>query len=172
MDCMDCHNRPAHTFQLPERALDLAMAEGRIDPALPYVKKTAVGLLRAEYADSDTAARAITDGLRSFYEREYPATLAGSRAKVEAAAGQIRDIYLRNVFPGMKVTWGTYPNNIGHEDFPGCFRCHDDQHKSADGRVITQDCNACHAVLAMEESDPKILIDLGLKKEAAASGSE
>jgi hypothetical protein len=63
----------------------------------------------------------------------------------------------------MKVTWGTYLNNVGHEDFPGCFRCHDDQHRAPDGRVITQDCDACHAVLAMEERDPKVLGELGLK---------
>jgi hypothetical protein len=60
------------------------------------------------------------------------------------------------------VTWGTHPNHIGHEDFAGCFRCHDDEHKSRDGRVISQDCNACHSILAMDESDPKVLADLGL----------
>jgi hypothetical protein len=82
---------------------------------------------------------------------------------VDAAAEAVRAIYLRNVFPEMKVTWGTYLNNVGHDDFPGCFRCHDDRHQAADGRVITQDCDACHAVLAMEEKDPKVLTDLGLK---------
>jgi hypothetical protein len=63
----------------------------------------------------------------------------------------------------MKVQWGTYPNNIGHADFPGCFRCHDDRHKAADGRLIKQDCDACHSVLAMDEEDPKILAELGLR---------
>ena len=72
-------------------------------------------------------------------------------------------IYARNVFPGMKVGWGTYPNNIGHEDFLGCFRCHDDIHKTRDGRTITQDCNACHSLLAMDEANPKVLSDLGLQ---------
>ena len=72
-------------------------------------------------------------------------------------------IYRRNVFPDMKVTWGTYPNNIGHEDYIGCFRCHDESHKRADGATITQDCTACHAILAQEEKDPKVLSDLGLQ---------
>jgi hypothetical protein len=63
----------------------------------------------------------------------------------------------------MKVTWGAYPNNIGHNDFPGCFRCHDDQHASAAGAKVTQDCNACHNLLAMEEASPKILGDLGIE---------
>jgi hypothetical protein len=85
------------------------------------------------------------------------------RSLVDAAGAAVKAIYLRNVFPDMRVTWGVYPNNIGHEDFPGCFRCHDDKHKAADGRTITQDCSACHAILAMEEADPKILEDLGIK---------
>jgi hypothetical protein len=63
----------------------------------------------------------------------------------------------------MKIAWGTYPNNIGHEDFLGCFRCHDGSHKSADGKVIPDDCETCHAILAQEETDPKVLADLGLK---------
>jgi hypothetical protein len=63
----------------------------------------------------------------------------------------------------MKVGWGTYTNNIGHEDFLGCFRCHDDNHKAKDGKTITQDCESCHQVLAMEESNPKVLADLGIK---------
>jgi nitrate/TMAO reductase-like tetraheme cytochrome c subunit len=163
MDCMDCHNRPTHAFDLPERAVDRALAEGRISAGLPFVRREAVRLLRAPYPDRETAAAAIVSGLEAFYAQAYPAEHAARGAEVRKAAEAVRDTYLRNVFPSMKVGWGTYPNNIGHEDFPGCFRCHDDQHRSADGRVLAQDCDACHAVLAMEESDPKILADLGLK---------
>jgi hypothetical protein len=72
-------------------------------------------------------------------------------------------VYLRNVFPAMLLTWGTHPNNLGHEDSPGCFRCHDGSHVSADGQMITNDCSACHNPLAMEEENPKILADLGIK---------
>jgi len=163
MDCMDCHNRPTHAFDLPERAVDRALDEGAISPALPFVRKKAVELLRTEYADRDVASRELGERLDDFYRREYPQVHAAHGAEIAAASERIREIYLRNIFPNMKVTWGTYPNNLGHEDFPGCFRCHDDKHKSADGRVITQDCNACHAVLAMDEANPKILTDLGLK---------
>jgi hypothetical protein len=46
----------------------------------------------------------------------------------------------------MNVAFGTYPNNIGHMDFPGCFRCHDDNHASKDGKKISQDCETCHAI--------------------------
>jgi hypothetical protein len=50
------------------------------------------------------------------------------------------------VFPLMRVTWGTYPNQLGHIDTPGCFRCHDDSHKTKDGKAISQDCELCHAI--------------------------
>jgi hypothetical protein len=163
MDCMDCHNRPTHAFELPERALDRALAEGRVSPTLPYIKKKGIELLRAEYQDRDTATGRIASGLAEFYRTLYPAVYQRHRSAVESAVAEIQAIYRRNVFPDMKVAWGTYPNNIGHEDFLGCFRCHDDSHKRADGRAITQDCNACHTILAQDESNPKVLSDLGLK---------
>ena len=163
MDCVDCHNRPTHAFQLPERAVDEALAAGRMSPRLPWLKKQAVALLRAEYPDQETALRRIPEGLDRFYREQHAEVYAKERALVEQAGKAAAAIYGRNVFPNMKVTWGTHPNHLGHDDFPGCFRCHDDNHKSRDGRVISQDCNACHSVLAMDESDPKVLADLGLK---------
>ena len=163
MDCVDCHNRPTHAFELPERAVDEAMASGSISPDLPFVKKKAVELLRASYPDRSTGESRIASGLVDFYKASYPTEYKDHRDRVEEASQRVADIYRRNIFPNMKVTWGVHPNNLGHDDFPGCFRCHDDNHKSADGRTITQDCDACHAVLAMEESNPKILSDLGLE---------
>ncbi len=163
MDCVDCHNRPTHAFELPERAVDEAMASGSISPDLPFVKKEAVELLRASYPDRSTGESRIASGLVDFYKASYPTEYKDHRDRVEEASQRVADIYRRNIFPSMKVTWGVHPNNLGHDDFPGCFRCHDDNHKSADGRTITQDCDACHAVLAMEESNPKILSDLGLE---------
>ncbi len=163
MDCMDCHNRPTHTFEMPERAVDKAMAEGRISPSLPFVKKQAVAALRTDYPDQAAATERIPKALVEFYRTKYPETYQNQRAVIESAADNVKAIYLRNVFPEMRITWGTHPNNIGHEDFLGCFRCHDGSHKSADGRQITDDCSSCHQILAMEEKDPKILTDLGLK---------
>jgi hypothetical protein len=163
MDCMDCHNRPTHAFQLPERAVDEAMAANRISPELPFAKKKAVELLRAQYPDRDTAARKIPAAFDDFYRSNYPQQYQTHRALIASSGQQVGEIYLRNIFPNMKVSWGTYPNNIGHEDFLGCFRCHDGNHKTADGKLISDDCEACHTVLAQEESNPKVLADLGLK---------
>jgi hypothetical protein len=162
MDCMDCHNRPSHTFELPERAVDEAMKAGRISSALPFVKKKSVELLRTEYPDQPTALRRINEGLAEFYRASYPDVYRKDRSQVEAASQQIGAIYGRNVFPSMKVGWGTYPNNVGHEDFAGCFRCHDETHQAPGGKTITQSCDACHTILAQDEKDPKVLADLGL----------
>jgi hypothetical protein len=46
----------------------------------------------------------------------------------------------------MNVQFGTYPNHAGHIDFPGCFRCHDDSHKTKEGKTISQYCEACHKI--------------------------
>jgi len=168
MQCVDCHNRPTHTFELPERAVDQAMGLGRISPTLPFIKKQAMEFLKANYASNDEAGRMISASLIRFYQEQYPALASQRSSDISAAAREISDIYDRNVFPDLKVTWGTYPNNLGHTDFPGCFRCHDGSHSTADKKItITQDCNTCHEPLAVDEADPQILKTLNLADRIA-----
>jgi hypothetical protein len=66
-------------------------------------------------------------------------------------------------FPGHGAELGVHPNNLGHNDFPGCFRCHDGLHTSADGGTISNDCTTCHKLLAVQDENPKKLSDLGLR---------
>ena len=162
MECVDCHNRPTHTFDLPERAVDKALALGEIAVGLPYIKKQSAELLKANYATSAEAAVKLPPALASFYQQNYPDVYAARSQDIEQAGAAVLAIYDRNVFPDLKVTWGTYPNNLGHTDFPGCFRCHDGSHTTADGKAITQDCNTCHEPLAMDEASPEILKTLGI----------
>jgi len=162
MDCIDCHNRPTHAFELPENAVDLRMSRGLISPDLPYIRKKAVELLKADYPDRDTAKARIVEGITTYYRTTYAEIYNTQRALVAQAADNTAAIYLRNIFPEMKVTWGVHPNNLGHNDFPVCFRCHDGSHTSADGQTISNDCSACHNLLAVQEEKPKILTDLGL----------
>ncbi len=161
MDCMDCHNRPAHAFQLPDRAIDRALGDGRISTTLPFIRKQAVDALQRDYAGRDAAARGIATLLESYYRSNYPQIAQNRASDITNAVEAVKAIYLQNVFPEMKVSWGAYSNNIGHMDSPGCFRCHDGNHVSSDGRAIPNDCNTCHDVLAMEEKNPKVLTDLG-----------
>ena len=163
MQCVDCHNRPTHTFELPDRAVDEALAFGRISPSLPFIKKKAVELLKANYASNDEASRAIPASLTKFYQQNNPDICAKRERDIAAAGAEIAAIYNRNVFPDLKVTWGTYPNNLGHTDFPGCFRCHDGSHSTSNQKAsITQDCGACHNALAVDEASPNVLTTIGL----------
>jgi nitrate/TMAO reductase-like tetraheme cytochrome c subunit len=167
MQCVDCHNRPTHTFELPERAMDKALAFGEIPAGLPFIKKKSVELLKAGYQTSDEACDKIPKGLAGFYRQSYPDVYASRQHDIELAGQTVLAIYNRNVFPELKVTWGTYPNNLGHTDFPGCFRCHDGSHATPEGKTISQDCNTCHEPLATEESSPEILKTLGIADRLA-----
>lgn len=163
MQCVDCHNRPTHTFELPGRAVDEAMGLGRISSKLPFIKKEAMELLKAGYRSNEEATQTIPAALESYYQKTQPEVFSQKSQQIADAGAEIAAIYNRNVFPDLKVTWGTYPNNLGHTDFPGCFRCHDGSHSTADQKLsITQDCSACHEPLAIEESNPEVLKAMGL----------
>ena len=163
MDCIDCHNRAAHTFQTPEDAINRAMADGAISPDLPWVHKEGLQLIKASYTSEQEASEKIPAGLEAFYRSSNPSVLATKAALVKAAGQELLTIYSDNVFPFMKVTWGTHPNNIGHIAYPGCFRCHDGDHTAKNGTAITQDCAACHNLLAVDEPKPKVLADIGMQ---------
>lgn len=143
MDCMDCHNRPAHTFESSaEQAVDTAMARGTIPRDLPFARREAVAALKTGY-DSKAAAMS---GIESKLREVYGARAGESATTLAHTVSGVQALYSQNIFPAMKVGWGTYPNNLGHVAFQGCFRCHDDNHKAKDGKTIAQDCESCHAM--------------------------
>jgi nitrate/TMAO reductase-like tetraheme cytochrome c subunit len=146
MDCMDCHNRPAHRYRTPNSAVNLAMNLGALDRSLPYIKTNAVFLLTRPYADEKQAFQTMATGLAERYPNDARARLA-----IQA----VQQIYTNNFFPDMKASWRAYPDNIGHKDWPGCFRCHDGLHKSADGQrdIKANDCDACHTILAQGQGE-------------------
>lgn len=157
MDCVDCHNRPTHIYRMPGPEIDAAIQQGKIDRSLPYVRREGLRLLRQSHASHAEARQALAEGLAAYYRENHPEVAAASAASIDAAGRALGDLYAYNVFPQMNVDWGTYPNHLGHQDFPGCFRCHDDEHTAADGSSISQDCSTCHTLLAMEETDPEVL---------------
>jgi hypothetical protein len=148
MDCTDCHNRPSHAMaSTAERAVNDAMSRGEIPKTLPFAHRESVKALKASYSSEDVAVRNISQALRNFYGTGSGAGASAPAAQdVETIVATVTTIYRRNVFPDMNVTFGTYANNIGHIDSPGCFRCHDDSHKATDGRKIGQDCDVCHGI--------------------------
>ena len=163
MDCIDCHNRAAHTFVTAEDALNRSMASGAVSPDLPWVHKKGLELLKTSYSSEAEARAEIPQQLQAFYSSQHPEVLAARAAQVKAAGDELVLLYSQNVFPAMKVTWGTHPNHIGHMSYPGCFRCHDGDHAAKDGKSITQDCAACHNLLVVDEAKPKVLSDLGIQ---------
>jgi hypothetical protein len=145
MDCMDCHNRPAHSFEPPDLAVDRAMQAGKMSTTLPFVKSIAVDALSRPYLNAEAAHAGIRAEFKRFYTEKYPDVALSSAKDIDIAADSLVGVYDRNVFPEMKVSWDTYPSNIGHRYWPGCFRCHDGKHVSNDGRVLSNDCQLCHS---------------------------
>jgi len=164
MDCIDCHNRAAHPFVTAEEAINQAMENGPVSPELPWVHKEGLALLKASYPSQAVAKVQIPAQLTAFYQKNYPQVMATKAKLVESAGHGLAAAYCQNVFPDMKVTWGTHPNHIGHMTYPGCFRCHDGDHTAKDGTTIPQDCSVCHNLLAVDESKPKVLADLGIQQ--------
>ncbi|MBT8207651.1 MAG: NapC/NirT family cytochrome c [Acidimicrobiia bacterium] len=157
MDCIDCHNRPTHIYGLPHDEVDLAIQEGKIDRGLPFIRKQAIAALEESYDSHDAARLGIETRIADYYAESHPELAAEKSTAIGAAAEALGDIYASNVFPHMKVDWATYPDHIGHEASDGCYRCHNDEHSTDDGEVISQDCDTCHAILAWEEEAPEIL---------------
>lgn len=158
MDCMDCHNRPTHIFLSPNEIVNLAIAVGQVDQSLPYIKKVAVEAMSNEYATVPEAMDGIATTISVFYRAEYPDVLVDQEEALRESITQLQEAYSRNFFPEMKVSWRNYPDNLGHLNFPGCFRCHDEKHESSDGRMISRECNSCHLILAQgpDEGEGKL----------------
>lgn len=163
MDCIDCHSRAAHSFDTPAQALNKDMAAGSPSASLPFVHKEGLSLIKATYSSQTEADAKIVSGLDTFYRTQYPQVWSRQRAQIDQAARTLATIYGQNVFPFMKVTWGTHPNNLGHNNYPGCFRCHDGSHSSKSGKSITNDCTVCHNLVAFDEAKPKQLTDIGMQ---------
>ncbi len=175
MDCVDCHNRASHIYRSPEFEVDLALEEGRIDRSLPYIRREGVRIItEKEYPSHESAREGIAAAVKAFYTQNYP-DVAASPA-VEQAGKALGDAYAWNNFPHMKVTWNLYPNHIGHQQTPGCFRCHDNKHKTADGEKIGKKCGTCHNLVVEEESNSPLLQELGLQEAPpeppAATGND
>lgn len=155
VDCIDCHNRPSHRFPHPARSVDTAITKGWIDSTLPEVKRLAVELLEKPYKTEAEALASIHKEFATFYKENYEKETADKSSQLEAAAKQLQKIYRISYFPEMKADWRSFPNNLDHLYSKGCFRCHDNKHVSADGKVISNDCNTCHTIVAQTGEDGK-----------------
>jgi len=151
MDCVDCHNRPTHIYVPPEVSVDRSFTAHKLDITLPYLKQQSVAALTGSYATNDAAMQGIAKTIYEFYGSKYPDVAKEKEHEIRAAIDEVQRIYRVSFFPEMKLDWKTHPNNIGHFYSSGCFRCHDGNHVSAEGKVVRKDCGICHTVLDQRE---------------------
>jgi nitrate/TMAO reductase-like tetraheme cytochrome c subunit len=172
MDCIDCHSREGHTVYRPADMVDQAMAQGRISTELPSIKAQSVAVLDQRYATGEEGLAAIVNSLTEFYQTQYPAVYGQRQAEVEQAIKEVQRIHDYTHFPAMNVYWDTYPNDIGHKDFPGCMRCHNGSHLSEEGEAIPAECTLCHMIpqeAGPDEPLPAISIAYGERPESHQS---
>lgn len=167
MDCVDCHNRPSHVFKSAEDALNEKLDTGIIPREIPYIKRQALAAITRKYPSQDAARRGIAKELMDWYREKYPEIVARQEEMLTKAVIGAQQAYVENVFPRMKIEWGTYVSFTCHKNNDGCFRCHNDEFKTADGETITTDCNACHIILA--ENEPARDISEILQKKMPAT---
>jgi len=170
MDCIDCHNRPAHDYLPPDVAVDQSFAAGRLDSSVPYLKRQAIEVLNKTYSTEDEAVNAIGKSLDSFYRTNYGDLYGQKGELVKGAISETQRIYQTYFFPEMKTNWETHPNNIGHLYSSGCFRCHDGEHVSNTGKTISNECNVCHTVLSDSARPATVLKPLSVQHPVDLGG--
>ncbi len=147
MDCLDCHNRPSHDYRAPYELLNEALLYHRINAEIPEVKAQGMKVLSVKYKSTAEALAVIPQVFEEHYRAKEPLFYNTHTSDIQAAGKVLAEIYHNNFFPEMKSRWDDYPENIGHLTSPGCFRCHDGEHKSSDGQVISRDCKICHTII-------------------------
>ena len=147
MDCMDCHNRATHVFNSPEKLIDTAFVQGKLDASLPYLKREAMKALDPVNESLD-AAFAKVEAIREFYGASYPAVDASQGDAIERAVVVLREVARLTTFPSMNVSWNSYVNNAAHSgESPGCFRCHGKLVATSGptaGKPVDAGCESCH----------------------------
>ncbi len=162
MDCIDCHNRVGHGIESVDQAIDGELDSGAVSSTLPFIKREASDRLSVDYPSEADADQAIDD-LRDFYAARYPLVARDRASDVNAAIASLKTVYRLVATPDMRVTASTYPDNLGHQTAPGCFRCHDGAHyKVVDGALtsetIPSQCSTCHTFPQIGQTESGVLI--------------
>ena len=164
MDCIDCHNRPSHIYHQPDKMINNNLASEKMDETLPYIKSISVEALEDNYYSKENAFENIQQKITNFYISNYPEVYKSKKDIIKSNIEIVKNIYSRNYFPYMNANWKHFPDNISHVYTPGCFRCHDGNHVSDEGKSISNDCNSCHLIISQTDNSGNTKIDLdGLK---------
>ncbi len=148
MDCIDCHNRPTHVYQLPVERVDYGLVSKRINSDIEGIREDALTVITKEYNTRDEAKESMFMQLEELQAKRHgPDFVIKHKEDLQKAADYLLESYLGNVWPEMNLQWGTYGSHLGHQredEGYGCFRCHDDSHENSEGTTISQDCSTCH----------------------------
>ncbi len=172
MDCMDCHTRPSHNYQPPAFFINNAITSGAIPKDLPQIKFAALEIIGKQFQTTEQAMTEIAKYLYTFYKDNYPEIYKNKKELITKAINGIQSEFNKNIFPEMKVRWDAYPNNIGHLEFNGCFRCHNDNHTTDKGKFISKNCNLCHVINAQGPPDKLQLASVNSFLEFRHPGNE
>lgn len=145
MDCITCHNRITHQILPPEEAVDELLARKAISSTIPEIRLKAVEVFRDDHPSLEMAMNGIA-GLDGYYRVVYPDFYQANQELIEQAILVLQQAYRESVFPEQKASWNSHPDNVGHKDSPGCFRCHDGKHLSNQQEPIRLECNLCHSI--------------------------
>ncbi len=165
MECIDCHNRPSHNYKPPAFFVNSAMTAGTIPKNLPGIKSLTMQIAENEFTTEDSAMQFIRTEIENYYRENHSDIFESQNAMVQKAITGFQNEFKKNIFPEMRVRWNVYPNNIGHLEFDGCFRCHNDKFKATTGEVIKKDCNLCHSIVGQgtKENFQSVSIDSTLE---------
>ncbi len=154
-DCVDCHNRASHIYELPEDAVNRGIRDGVLDRRLPFIKREALAALTVRYGEAEQAFQGIAARLRSFYHGHDPRIAMQYRAEMDEVIHFLQEAWRHNVHRFMHIDWGTYVDHRGHRgNHGGCFRCHHSDMVDESGVAIRSECTLCHSILAQENKHP------------------
>lgn len=145
MDCITCHNRITHLVAAPEDTIDKMITNGQISSDIPDIRRQAVAVYSQIFDSTEKGLNNIA-GIEGYYQAYYPEFYAENKDKIDQAIKVLQESYSSTVYPEQNSNWTTHPNNIGHKDYPGCFRCHDGAHLDAEDKAIRLECNLCHSI--------------------------
>ena len=148
MDCIDCHNRPTHIYDMPDEVVDFGLLSKQINPEIEGIREDSLIALKRDYPSREEAEAKIVEHLMGLQKLRGEEQAQKYEEDIRKTGEYLVESYLNNVWPKMNVTWGTYPGHLGHQHFDetgfGCWRCHDDEHTSESGNYIKMDCDLCH----------------------------
>ncbi len=159
MHCIDCHNRVGHPFRNPETVVDEALADGTLTVEFPYAKARLSKLLSQEFETREEALELVQEAWTQYAEEfpdlaeQYPEQWENSRKFLEERQNFVANTMVTTRLLHPELDWRSFPDNSGHMNSPGCFRCHSGHHEDNEGNIVPVACTLCHGIPVITQRD-------------------